>query len=73
LAAKALPNGFLHPIPEFQWSTEGGGWTVPTPMASPFSAPLKELPPGRPPARYDPRTWRVASAASVVRTATPDD
>jgi hypothetical protein len=27
LAAKALPNGFLYPIPEFQWSTEGGRWT----------------------------------------------
>jgi hypothetical protein len=37
LAAKALPNGFLHPVPEFQWSREGGGWTVPTPMASPLT------------------------------------
>jgi hypothetical protein len=36
LAAKALPNGFLHPIPEFQWSTEGGGWAVQIPMALPM-------------------------------------
>lgn len=36
LAAKALPNGFLHPVPEFQWSTAGGGWTAPTPMALPL-------------------------------------
>jgi hypothetical protein len=28
LAAQPLPNGFLDPIPEFQWSTEGGRWTA---------------------------------------------
>jgi hypothetical protein len=36
LAAKALPSGFLHLVPEFQWSTERVGWTVPTPIASPL-------------------------------------
>jgi hypothetical protein len=36
LAAKSLPNGLLLPVPEFQWSREGGGWTVPTPMVLPL-------------------------------------
>jgi hypothetical protein len=37
LAANALQNGFMHPVPELQWSTEGGRWTAPTPMALPLN------------------------------------
>ena len=32
LASKPLSNGFLHSIPEFQWSTAGGRWTGSTGM-----------------------------------------
>jgi hypothetical protein len=34
LAAKALPNGLLYPVPEVQWSTNGTRWMLSAPLAA---------------------------------------